>query len=326
MNELISIIVPAYNVEEYIEKCVDSILGQTYRAWELFIIDDGSTDSTGDIADRYSYDHENITVIHQANLGISSARNRGIDIARGSYILFADADDWMEKDMLQVMTEEGQHADMIVCGINNCFLRENGEIIRKPRKLWAQQQAFLAGDIYYDVLCRTGTIWNKLIRAECIGSIRFDPAMVYGEDTNFLARILANVRSAAVVPRCMYNYLKNRDGNVVSAKIDFRSLQLLDNMLKTYRLLKPDNKGIYGVCRIEIAVNEVMAKIKDLDDRSNRRYIRRCGYVLRKVGFKDRALYLISPLFKTTFRKKLRFLFLTYFTKQAVKRRRKNAG
>ena len=323
MKELISIIVPAYNVETYIGKCVDSILKQTYREWELIIIDDGSVDKTGEIADRYAAEHENISVVHQENSGVSRARNRGIELAHGSYVLFADADDWIDVEMLDTMMENGQNADMIVCGINNCYLEENGGMLVKPRKLWPREDAFLAENIYYDVLCKTGTVWNKLIRISSIGDTRFDPDMSYGEDINFLVRVIPNVRSAVIVPRCMYYYFKNRSGNVVSTQIDNRSMQLLENVFKSYLFLAKIGKGIYGVYRIDSAILEVVGKIKDINDSSTKCYIRKCGSVLRKTRLRDRADYLLDSRFKKSIKKKLMFMLMTYWPTMALRWRRR---
>ena len=326
MDEIISIIVPAYNVETYIEKCIDSVLKQTYRKWELIIVDDGSVDRTGEISDKYAAEYNNIIAIHQNHQGVSSARNHGMDWAHGSYILFIDADDWMEAEMIQTMLDEGQHADLIVCGVNDCYLRENDKIVIRPRKLWNETQTFSPEDVYLDVYCKLATLWNKLIRVTCIGDIRFSPEMSFGEDAVFFVKVLSNVQSTVVVPRYMYNYCINRIGNVVSAKIDYRSLELLDNMLKAYYCLRAIDLGIYGVHKLTSTVYGVMEKIEDMDDKANRCYIKKSGFVLRRVGFKDRMEYLLDSRFLKKVRSKVFFVFLTVFPKRAIKLRRKWFG
>src|SRR5665647_2657921 len=100
-NPLISIIVPIYKVENYIRNCVDSILNQTYKNLEVILVDDGSTDNCGNICDEYSLKDNRIKTIHKKNGGLSSARNAGLDVAKGEYIGFIDSDDWIEKDMYE---------------------------------------------------------------------------------------------------------------------------------------------------------------------------------------------------------------------------------
>lgn len=323
---MISIIVPAYNVERYIEKCINSVLKQTYKEWELIIVDDGSMDKTGVIADGFAAENDNITVIHQTNHGVSYARNRGIDLAHGLYFLFLDADDWIEENMLETMMYNGQQADLIVCGINDCFQENNGSLSIKPRKIWEKQDCFISDDVFFDVFCKTGTLSNKLFHVNSIGSIRFSTKMTYGEDAFFLAQALSNVNRAVIVPRHMYYYVKNRNGNVVSAKIDSRSLQFLDNTLETYFFLKSIGKSVYGVNRMETAVREVMSKIEDLDDSSCQCYIRKCGNVLRKVKFKDQLAYILDPRFKRSIKGKFFFVLLICCPKLAIKKRRTNSG
>ena len=320
---MISIIVPAYNVEKYIEKCINSVLDQTYKEWELIIIDDGAIDGTGAVADKYAEENDNITVIHQHNCGVSYARNRGIELAHGSYIFFLDADDWIEEDTLKTMIDHGHRADLIACGVYYCFQKENGVISVKPRKIWETEECFISDNVFWDIFCQTATASNKLFSVNSIGSIRFSTTMTYGEDVFFVAQVLQNVKSAAIVPRRMYNYLLNREGNVVSSKIDSRSLQFLDNTLETYYFLRAIDKSVYGVKRMETAVREVMSKITDLDDSSCQCYIRKCGNILRKVRFKDRLAYILDPRFKKTIKSKMFFVLLTHNPKLAIRIKRR---
>ena len=114
---VVSIIVPVYNVKDYLPHCVDSILAQTLQDWELLLVDDGSTDGSGEICDTYARRDERIYVIHQENAGVSMARNKGMSIAKGIYIGFVDADDWIEPEMFQTMwhTAECQHCSIVMC-------------------------------------------------------------------------------------------------------------------------------------------------------------------------------------------------------------------
>ena len=116
-NPLISVIVPVYNVEKYLGKCVDSILAQTYENLEIILVEDGTKDNSGAICDAYAAKDSRIRVIHKENGGLSSARNAGMDIARGEYFGFVDSDDWIEPKMYETLLNlaEKYHADL-VCG------------------------------------------------------------------------------------------------------------------------------------------------------------------------------------------------------------------
>lgn len=117
-SPLISIIVPVYNVEPYVSKCLESILRQTYQNIEIIIIDDGSTDGGSDICDAYAHKDKRIKVIHQSNEGVSGARNVGLRIAKGEFIGFVDSDDWIEADMYEYLLQniQQQDADIAICG------------------------------------------------------------------------------------------------------------------------------------------------------------------------------------------------------------------
>ena len=117
-EDLISVIIPAYNVEKYIAKCIESLLAQTYKNMELIFVDDGSTDATGKICDQYAANDRRIQVIHQENQGVSSARNKALEIASGQYVGFCDADDWIEEDMYEYLYHliKANQAEIATCG------------------------------------------------------------------------------------------------------------------------------------------------------------------------------------------------------------------
>lgn len=102
----ISIIVPVYNVEQYLENCINSVLNQSFRNFQLILVDDGSKDSSGEICDRFVQKDSRVKVIHKSNAGVSAARNAGIDIATGQFICFIDSDDWIESEYLQKIVDE----------------------------------------------------------------------------------------------------------------------------------------------------------------------------------------------------------------------------
>ena len=127
MEEVISVIIPCYNVEKYIDRCMESVLNQTYRELEIILVDDGSTDRTGNICDRYSQIDARVKVIHKENRGLSSARNAGLDICQGDYIFFVDSDDWISHNMYEKMLSslKSVNADIAVCGWVEEFLNNS---------------------------------------------------------------------------------------------------------------------------------------------------------------------------------------------------------
>ena len=131
MNETISIIIPVYNVEKYLNKCLNSVIEQTYKNIEVILIDDGSTDNSGKICDEYAKNDIRIKIIHQQNGGVSTARNNGLEHATGKYITFVDSDDYIEKEMIETMAKKimKKNADIVICGVTD--RDEENNIINK---------------------------------------------------------------------------------------------------------------------------------------------------------------------------------------------------
>lgn len=316
MDVLVSIIVPIYRVEEYLPRCITSILAQTYKNWELILIDDGSPDRCGEICDRYAQEYESVTVIHQSNHGVSLARNIGIEKAKGDYILFVDPDDWLAPNMIEMMLAEGDGAQLIVCGFTDYYQNEDGTSEMIPNPIWREQHdTFVTTDPDYEVLCKTSTVWNKLFRRDVVGNIRFNPELVYGEDSLFTASVLGNVHSAVLIPRPYYYYFRNRKGNVVSATIDDRSLQFLESALRIYDELKNRNQGRYGVFRIFLAIRLILKKISIQEQKRYHRYIAECCNTLQKTDLRDRIGYLQDKRFGFILRRKIFYFFAPYSTR-----------
>ena len=210
----ISAIVPVYNAEKYLTKCIDSILTQTYDNFELILIDDGSTDRSGEICDRYAETDERITVIHKENGGVSAARNTGIDIAKGKYITFIDSDDFVEKSFFEYTVDIAQkrQADCVTAGIRywyednsknrDCVLPDiyfsvHQDLNEHFAKLY-EQHAFDA-------------MYAKLYKNEIIQSfgIRFDTSYAIFEDGMFVSNYLSHCRFCYFTNKVFYNYVQH---------------------------------------------------------------------------------------------------------------------
>ena len=165
---MISVIVPVYNVEPYLRKCLDSIVNQTYRDLEILVIDDGSTDWCGKICDEYAGKDGRIRVFHTENRGLSCARNLGLDNARGEWIGFVDSDDWIETDMYEVLLKRAEEteADIVECGV----LEEH------PNRTGKRQEYLVTGTEAVIMLIHrelSNAVWNKLWKKSCFDKIRF---------------------------------------------------------------------------------------------------------------------------------------------------------
>ncbi len=181
----ISIIVPVYNAEEYLRKCLDSILSQTFSDWECILVDDGSKDKSGIICDEYAISDKRFKVIHKKNGGVSTARQVGTDSASGDFIIHVDSDDWIETDMLADMYEQTRDGTDIVV---SDFYVERGD------KLFCRRQTdvFNSDNLLYSILLGNcmGSLWNKLISVRLFKDVKFPCDLFFSEDVYVLAQIL----------------------------------------------------------------------------------------------------------------------------------------
>lgn len=205
MPEL-SIIVPVYKVEKYLPRCIDSILAQTFGDFELILIDDGSPDGCGRICDEYAKKDKRIVVIHQKNMGVSAARNAGLDIARGRYIGFVDSDDWIEPQMYEVMMDAIREngADMAVCGVR--YADEDGKFTRADRlSEGVYTRAGLLEDVFAMPNKLGGGCCNKVFDASKIASVRFKVGMTIAEDALYLFDCFMRIDGAVKIGDALYN-------------------------------------------------------------------------------------------------------------------------
>ena len=211
MPEL-SIIVPVYKVEKYLSRCLDSILKQTFREFELIIIDDGSPDQSGLIADRYAKSDKRIRIIHQENKGVSEARNVGIKYAKGTFIGFVDPDDYIEPDMYSTMLQEMKlhKADLTICGYRYVNDLEGYRYVD-----FSKIPTLMNKTVFFKYLFNTprtigGAVWNKLFIKNKIVSL-FDKNISISEDWMFVSKYALNCQSIRFVGGNYYNVFLNSD-------------------------------------------------------------------------------------------------------------------
>lgn len=210
MEDLISVIVPVYNVDKYLRKCVDSILGQTYRNIEIILIDDGSKDQSGKICDEYKKIDDRVIVIHQKNSGVSSARNKGIKLSKGKWITFVDSDDWIEKDFCKIMLKnlkQNAQADCAICTYNRIVKGKAETNSFSNGKKILDSKEYLINIL--NPQTGYGFCHMKLIKKECVQGIYFNEKMTVVEDALFNIELSNNVRNIIYVEQKLYNYRLN---------------------------------------------------------------------------------------------------------------------
>lgn len=202
---MISIIVPVYNSEKYINRCLDSILNQTYKDLEIVLVNDGSTDQSLSILENYAAIDSRIKVVSQQNQGVAVARNTGLDNATGNYILYVDSDDWIENNMVGGMVELSANADIVFCGHDTANTPDKvDELGVIEIEEWDQERQLLE---FMKHKRMTGMLWNKLIKKDLTEGCRFNPKTGYGEDAEFLWKILKKSDKMVVTNEILYHHV-----------------------------------------------------------------------------------------------------------------------
>lgn len=226
MNDLISVIIPVYNVAAYLSACIESILSQNYSALEIILIDDGSTDESGEICDEYAKRDSRINVIHQTNAGAAAAKNTGLKAATGIYLSFVDSDDFLEPDayshMIQIIEE--QNTDIVQCSYRDVF--KDHIVEHSLEKVTLNQIDFLAL-FTEDWTC--ALLWDKLYKRSLFDGVFFETGHKI-DDEYFTYRGIMNAKKIVRDSRIVYNYRKRASSvmyspasaqQIISDRIDY---------------------------------------------------------------------------------------------------------
>lgn len=208
---LVSVIVPVYNGEKYLDQCLGSLLGQTLKEMEVICVNDGSTDSSLEILERTAAIDPRLKIVTQDNRGIGPARSRGLSLASAPYIGFADQDDWVEPETYQTATAialADPEVDLVLWGLRNIVIREglNDEFARKIKPTWIDRdrgKRTLTGPRKLKI---TKSIWSKLFKAAVIKEQGVDFADIDGDDISFVLKYLAHAKYGYFLKDCFYNY------------------------------------------------------------------------------------------------------------------------
>ena len=312
---MISVIVPIYNVEKYLPKCLESLVNQTYRDIEIILVDDGSPDRCPEICDAYAQKDRRIVVIHQKNGGVSSARNAGLRAARGAFIGFVDPDDWVQLKMYEVMLEamNERQADMVVCGYE--YYDEDGNLDEVRRYPCREDEIISQKEMmkrFSDIPPTVRhVVWNKLFKRALLNDLYFKEGLHASEDVLFLMDYVLKIKSAAVVHRPLYCN-RMRDGSATRGGLDVKSLSasfeahdyMYQSIVRAYPELRSYSQAfLLDVCLLKY--HEAKRKCGstkggrayDLSALSRmRRYIRRQGrraVMNPHIYWKTRIAYLI---------------------------------
>lgn len=221
---MLSVIVTAYNIEDYIERGVLSVCGQTYRNLEIIVVDDGSTDRTGEICDRLALADSRVSVIHKENEGPAQARNVGTAKAQGNYIGYVDGDDWIDADMYEKMLSAliDQEADIAICRYRQVARDHTIDDSKDRAVLFAGQEALAVYVEEREEFQIQNAAWNKLYRREILTAVSF-PAGKWYEDIMFATEALARSKRCIYLDTALYNYIIDREGSIMNRRINPRT-------------------------------------------------------------------------------------------------------
>ena len=267
-KSLISIIVPVYNSKAHLECCVTSILNQSYKQFELLLIDDGSSDGSSGLCDELSQKSEKIRVIHKENGGVSSARNAGLDMASGEYIVFVDSDDVISNNYVETFIESSHKGDLILGMIEDVYFDDTGSIIKRHTRNVDAPDCGILADEYYKLLELLRVPVVKLYKRDIIEvyHIRFDENLSVAEDQVFNFAYYKHIKTYSLEPRSVYKYYHQYNSSSLSStktKKTFESelykLRVEYDFIKDY---SPKNADLVYVYHM-ISMLNIYSNLKD---------------------------------------------------------------
>lgn len=215
MNKKISVIIPIYNAQETIERCVNSILNQTYSNLEIILINDGSKDKTEEICNNLMKIDNRIKYFYKKNSGVSDTRNYGLNIAKGDYISFIDADDYIEKNMYEVMINKSDDAEIIICDFFEVKNNKKENVNNKmEEKIYYTLEGLITNIKNEEIYRYVNVPWNKLIKSEIIKNekIIFNSKISLGEDLLFNLQCMKVSKKIKIINKKLYNFTINNVG------------------------------------------------------------------------------------------------------------------
>ena len=300
MKELVSIIVPMYNVEKYIEKCITSLLEQTYKNCEIIIVNDGSEDKSSEIVEKIATQNGNIKIINQKNSGVSVARNTGIENANGDYIIFVDADDYLAKDFVEYMVKLiKMNNSEFAYSISN-FKKENEKETQNEfiKEISNEESVGLLLSPDVTVGC-----WNKIYKRDMLikNNIFFRTDLFYGEGLFFIINVSKYAKNITIGNRKVYYYRRNNENSATTLfKIEKyyngeKSLNLIGEKINL------NNDYIKSMYLLHISTFYLGAIVKIIENNKKKEYKKE--YKTWKKSLRDNLLYIIKSKYISLYRK-----------------------
>lgn len=308
MNQpLLSVIVPIFKVEEYLDRCVESIVNQTYKNLEIILVDDGSPDNCPQMCDEWAEKDNRIKVVHKENGGLSDARNAGLKITTGEIVSFIDSDDWIEFDMFERMLNRmiEDDSDIVSCGVK--WVEEDGSVIRDV----TSNDGVLDTQSAMKELLNDGKlkqhVWNKIYKYDLIKDIPFEKGK-YHEDVFWSYQIVGRAGKVSVIKESFYNYVQ-RSNSIMGEGFSAKRLDALDANRQRCEYIKEYFPELYdnalyvyiGSChyQLQCAVRENQPK-EVIDNILGRTSYRKNGHPTRGITFKQKIWYYLFTFFPMT--------------------------
>lgn len=334
-NTIVSIVIPVYNNQNSISECIDSVLTQTYKNIEVILIDDGSTDKSGVICDKYADIDDRVLVVHQKNEGVSAARNKGVSCAKGRYIQFVDSDDKLKINMTEVLLNEISNNDICICGYD--FIYNNHKkivhLIKKPSKGIYSFNDFVInfGELFFSGFINSPC--NKLYDLEIIKEFElcFDNKLNMGEDLIFNLNYFEKCSTIKVIDDSLYMYLNYRE-NSLSKKYNEAHFEnhlflfILINSFINRNIIGNNPKSLYIVRVFIERTKSILEQINHKDNKFNIReqfeYINR---IVKNAEVSDNFNFFIKskirkyPIDYLIFYKFTIIILLFYKSKRIIK-------
>ncbi len=274
LDPLITVIVPVFNVEEYLERCITALLNQSYKNIEVYLIDDGSKDSSGAICDCYAQSDSRVKVIHQANAGVSAARNAGLRNAKGEWICFVDGDDYVDWDMILHLYQAQQRdgADVAQCGYYVESEKDRTTFLEDSGYHYYEQQSVLLQLLLNKMV--SFSIWNKLYRREVLQGVSFTNKYCVAEDLLFNYHVFKKATKLAVDNRPMYHYLV-REGSCMHAQFQEKHMQtfaVLQEILADLQRCYLDEHEVFCAWKRQLVIASVIAVDQVLSEKTDSPY------------------------------------------------------
>ena len=311
MDDLISVIVPVYNIEIFVERCIKSIVEQTFKNLEIILVDDGSTDSSGDICDRWGKCDSRIKVIHKKNGGLSDARNCGLDIASGNYISFIDGDDFIDKDMYKDMLNyiSKHECDICICGM--CKTENGKEFVTRPYTYENIEFTILNSELAIKEVLNDKidvSSCNKLYKRNIIGELRF-PYGKTNEDFALIYKLFFFSKKIIIINKNYYRYIQ-REGSITTTKFNEKQFDKYYNCLEMIDFIKFNIPQLFNdaeqylwyqtFCLLKtLYIKDIFKEYKKYDIelrgtlKSDTNRIIKC----KKINFKEKLIYICISYF-----------------------------